>query len=74
MVLLPSVLEEDIKAVKNGIVQLGGCKNPWRVNTAKVPSLSVLKRKRGKFRDSRKSRDKIQVLLLREKDILKILF
>lgn len=47
MVLLPSVLEENMKAVKNGLVQLGGCKNPWRVNTAQVPSLSVLKRKQG---------------------------
>lgn len=35
VVLLPSVLEEDIKAVKNAVVQLGGYKNPGRVNSGK---------------------------------------
>lgn len=35
VVLLPPVLEEDIKAVKTAVVQLGGYKNPGRVNTGK---------------------------------------
>lgn len=35
VVLLPPFLEEDIKAVKTAVVQLGGYKNPGRVNTGK---------------------------------------
>lgn len=41
MVLLRSVLEEDIKAVKNAVVQLRRCKNPGRDHQVSIISSSV---------------------------------
>lgn len=41
VVLLRSVLEEDIKAVKNAVVQLGRCKNPGRDHQVSIISSSV---------------------------------
>lgn len=67
MVLLPSVLEEDIKAVKNAVVQFSGHKNPGRVNLVRI-ILSRIENEVITGGDSRKSGDIIQVLRQREKE------